>query len=411
VLEFEGKEIIVVEVPRAERVDKPIYVGVDMFRGSFRRNGEGDYHCTKESVLAMVRDQVDGGIDGKVLENFLLTDLNEDSVRHYRNMFRNVKPTHVWNKLPDESFLVKIGAAKRGNDGQPHPTLAGLLFFADFITITDECPNFFLDYRERKAANARWSDRVCSGDADWSGNIFDFYFRIIDKLTADVKRPFQLNERLLRVDDTPIHKAIREALANALIHADYYGRRGVVIDKEFQKITISNPGTFRISIEEAVAGGISDARNSKIFNMFSLIDVGERSGSGVCDLFNTWQENSLSSPSITEMMDPDRVTMVLFLESGTLEDRNGTLEDGNGTLEDGNGTLEDGNGILENVGLVAKEMIVYQEIKRNPQITIAELMSFANISRRTLFRILQMLKEKGFIRKAGSQRSEWLILK
>lgn len=36
-----------------------------------------------------------------------------------------------------------------------------------------------------------------------------------------------------------------------------------MIDKAFRKITISNPGTFRISVDEAIAGGISDARNGR----------------------------------------------------------------------------------------------------------------------------------------------------
>lgn len=29
-----------------------------------------------------------------------------------------------------------------------------------------------------------------------------------------------------RIEDTPVHKALREALANCLINADYYGTRG-----------------------------------------------------------------------------------------------------------------------------------------------------------------------------------------
>ncbi|MEQ2782860.1 hypothetical protein AAAU52_07050 [Blautia hansenii] len=40
------------------------------------------------------------------------------------------------------------------------------------------------------------------------------------------------------VDDTPVHKAIREALANCLINADYHGVRGVVIRKEEEKIIL-----------------------------------------------------------------------------------------------------------------------------------------------------------------------------
>ena len=120
----------------------------------------------------------------------------------------------------------------------------------------------------------RWSDRVCSGDGDWSANVFDFYFRIVDRLTADVKKPFVINKNLLRDDDTDIHKSLREALANALIHVDYSGRQGVVIEKDFRTLKFSNPGTFRISVDDAISGGISDARNSAIFNMFSLIKVG-----------------------------------------------------------------------------------------------------------------------------------------
>lgn len=94
------------------------------------------------------------------------------------------------------------------------------------------------------------------------------------------KKLFQLDSSLQQIDDTPIHKGLRECLANSLIHADYYRRRGIVIDKEFRKVTISNPGTFHISIDEAIVGGISDARNGRIFNLFSLTNVGERSGTG-----------------------------------------------------------------------------------------------------------------------------------
>ena len=49
--------------------------------------------------------------------------------------------------------------------------------------------------------------------------------------------------------DTSIHKALREALANCLINADYYGRQGIVIIKGKDGVSFSNPGNFRIDIE------------------------------------------------------------------------------------------------------------------------------------------------------------------
>lgn len=299
-----------------------------MFKGTFRRNHEGDYHCSMEEVKSMLRDQADTTQDSLVLENLLISDLNQDSIHRYRIMFNNLKPDHTWVKLADAEFLLKIGAAKKSqNDGNIHPTLGGLLFFGDFVNISDELPNFFLDYRERLSTETRWSDRVCSGDGNWSGNVFDFYFKVIDRLTADVKVPFKLDSNLQRVDDTPIHKALRECLANALIHADYYGRRGIVIDKEFRKITIANPGTFRIGIDEAIAGGISDARNGRIFNMFSLIKVGERSGQGLCDVYSVWDENGFKKPELIETVDPDRITLTLAIEIDSNRESNDVMRE------------------------------------------------------------------------------------
>ncbi len=43
---LDGKEILVIRVPRAERAARPVYVGMDPKSGTFRRNHEGDYHCS-----------------------------------------------------------------------------------------------------------------------------------------------------------------------------------------------------------------------------------------------------------------------------------------------------------------------------------------------------------------------------
>ena len=64
----------------------------------------------------------------------------------------------------------------------------------------------------------------------------------------DVKIPFKL-EGGDRIDDTLVHKALREALANCLINADYYGRQGVVVIKRKDSFLFSNPGDFRIDVE------------------------------------------------------------------------------------------------------------------------------------------------------------------
>ena len=409
VLEYDGLNYIVLEVPRADRRDKPIFVGTDMFNGSFKRNHEGDYHCTKEDVKAMLRDQSDTSADSLVLDKVSIDTLNADSVRNYRLRFRNIREEHVWNKLLTDQFLIKIGAAKISDvDGKIHPTLGGLIFFGDFIDITYELPNFFLDYRERMSNETRWSDRVCSGDGDWSGNVFDFYFRIIDRLTADVKRPFKLDDKLTRIDDTSIHKGLRECLANALIHADYYGRRGIVIDKEFRKITISNPGTFRIDINEAIAGGISDARNSKIFNMFSLINVGERSGIGLCDVYNAWKASGYKEPEFVETVEPDRITLTLEIEVGDKATENVASD----VADVANDVANVANDVANDYELTEVDKSVYSYISSHKKATTKEVADVVGVTIRTVQRSIKGLENHQIIKKAGKRNNvEWIILK
>lgn len=393
-VDYENKSVVIIEVPRADRQVKPVYVGIDMFKGSFRRNHEGDYHCRRDEVLAMLRDQSEESADNRLLENLLLADLNADSIRRYRTMFKNLRPQHSWNGYGDEEFLVKIGAARRGTDQKTHPTLAGLLMFGEFNIITDQLPNYFLDYREHYSDNTRWTDRVCSGDGDWTGNIFDFYFKIIDRLTGDLKTPLEIKNGI-RVSGTKLHNALREALANSLIHSDYYGRRGIVIDKDHKCITISNPGTFRIGIEDAIEGGISDARNSKIFNMFSLINVGERSGTGLCDLYATWNDFGLAKPTLTESVDPDRITLSLVIS-----DSNSGKNDSN---HDNNQNENDSN-------LSSNESAMLELIKRDPLITANRISKELDLSVPTINRLLKSLKSKGAIIRDGGTRGRWIVL-
>ncbi len=304
--------IVAIRVPRAQRSDKPVYIDGNPISGSYRRNGEGDYRCTKEEVHAMTRDASIKTQDMLVLDNMGLDVIDYDSVHRYRIRMKNHRPGHVWEDLEDAEFLYKLGAAGRSEDGKMHPTAAGLLMFGYEYEIVKEYPQYFLDYQEQPDEGIRWTDRIVSSSGDWSGNIYDFYFRVYNKITQDIKAPFKL-EGDDRIDNTPVHNALREALANCLINADYYGRRGIVIVKKKDKITLSNPGGFRIDVETAKSGGISDPRNSALIKMFNLVNVGECAGSGIPNIFNVWKKQGWKAPDIFESFEPDRITLSLDL--------------------------------------------------------------------------------------------------
>ena len=317
VQEVDGDHIVVINVPRAERSYKPVYVDGNPLN-TYRRSGEGDYRCTREEYQAMVRDASVKTQDMLVLDEMDMDAFNKESVRSYRRRMRLSRPGHVWEALEDENFLLKLGAVGIGSDGKKHPTSAGLLMFGNEYDIVREFNTYFLDYQEQYDADTRWTDRIISSSGDWSGNVYDFYFRVYNKLIQDIKVPFKM-EGGTRVDDTSVHQALREALANCLVNADYYGRQGLVIIKKRDIITMANPGGFRIEIDAAKSGGVSDPRNGAMLKMFNLIDIGERAGSGIPNIFRVWREQGWTEPIIREFSEPDRIMLMLSLfkiESG-----------------------------------------------------------------------------------------------
>lgn len=64
-----GISLIVIHVPRAEFNMRPVYVGENPYKGTYKRNHEGDYHATEHEIRGMIRDQnPDGNDSGYSLE-------------------------------------------------------------------------------------------------------------------------------------------------------------------------------------------------------------------------------------------------------------------------------------------------------------------------------------------------------
>jgi len=149
--------------------------------------------------------------------------------------------------------------------------------------------------------------------------VFDFFFRVNSKIAKDIKKPFKL-EGITRIDDTPVHKAVREALVNCLVNTDYFLPCGVVIKKEEDKLVMENPGSIRTGKKQMLRGGISDPRNKILMKMFNMIGIGERAGSGIPDIYNVWENEGWAVPVVEESYNPDRTRLSLEFAKNTLKD-------------------------------------------------------------------------------------------
>ena len=55
----------------------------------------------------------------------------------------------------------------------------------------------------------------------------------------------------------------------------------------------------------------SDPRNKALMKMFNLINIGERVGNVVPNIFQVWEEEGWTEPVITERFNPDRTILGL----------------------------------------------------------------------------------------------------
>lgn len=316
IVEYEGHSLLVINIPQADYRQRPIYINGNMINGSFKRNYEGDYHCTEDDVKAMIRDANDSGNDSVLMENYTMDDIDANTLAAYRNRFRTANMDHVWNDYSDKDFLLNMGGyIIDRNTHREGLTLAGLLMFGKGLSIRERFDNIRMDYIDMTnlQPDSRWSDRL-TYDGRWENNLYNFFMTVQSKLIKDLKRPFRL-EGMERIDDTAIHKAVREALTNLVIHSDYMITGVLKVEKHDDCFVFSNPGSLKIPVMDIYTGGHSKARNPNMQAMFRMIGFGDNIGSGFPTILNAWKKENWRQPCLIENQDLHLVELTLTMAS------------------------------------------------------------------------------------------------
>lgn len=291
-VEDDGVTVIVIHVPRAEFNMRPVYVGENPYKGTYKRNHEGDYHATEHEIRGMIWDQNPEGNDSVILEYYSMDDIDKETLRKYRQIFEIRNDGHVWNPLDDKSFLEKLGGYKKDRKtGVEGLILAGLMMFGTGQAIREKFSNIFMDYRNETevTVDVRWNDRI-TYDGTWENNLFNFFSKVTPKLTEDLPKPFKL-EGIQRIDETPVHKAVREAFVNLIIHADYLMDAGTLkVIKKNKSFEFTNLGILKLPIEDIFRGGNSKPRNPHMQTMLRMVGFGDNAGSGFPTILATWKK-------------------------------------------------------------------------------------------------------------------------
>ena len=324
-VEIDGKTVLIIQVPRASRRQKPVFINGNPLGGCFRRFDEADQEMSDDEVKLLLAEQTQESLDYRILPRFGIDDLWLPTLQAYRQTHATLNPGHHWTELNNLDFLKEIRAWNKDREtGDEGLTVAGLLMFGKFQSIQDEFPFYALDYQERPEAKTeqRWIDRIWL-DGTWSGNLYDFYRLVYPKLIAGLKVPFSVKGGL-RDDDSPVHVALREALANTLMHADYRLPARLLVVKRPDMFGFQNPGEMRISLEQALRGDEPDCRNRRLAHLFSFVKIGEKAGTGIPKIVSGWNSAHWRKPSLTEERQPSprtilRLQMLDLFPPGVLE--------------------------------------------------------------------------------------------
>ncbi len=255
-------------------------------------------------------------------------------------------------------------------------------------------------YLQSRIFCTRWngvdkiSEDTVLDDLEVKGSIITQLNRAMDFFISNTKRPWHKNEEGTVWEPEYDEEAIREALVNAIIHRDYNVMGAeVVLNIYNDRIEITSPGMMFDGgkVPLIVTSTLeSKRRNPIIADVFWRMGFMNRRGSGLANITNK-----------TNRLFNDNNNHVFFKTA------NGFFKTiiYNAKYDANDGTINGTNGLNE------REKIVVKMIKKDPNSTLDEMAQILCISKRTLARIIAILKEKGIIVRSGSNKDGyWEII-
>lgn len=293
VIPFENKNVIAVYVPECPKEHKPCYyMPVGLPKGAYIREGHTSRSLTDNEFRTYVASSKQFQFDLSEAPNAIMSDLSETKIKFLldkkeEQLKRGAKP------LIDNDLLKNLGIARDYNS-QTKPTIAGYLIFAE---------NFYEKYPYdryiircvRFAGNDSASDIIDKQDIGGTldeqiDETYKFILRNISK-----KAHIEGTKRSERYEYP--EQAIRELIANSIIHRDYKIIETYIHIHIFEnRLEISNPGSLPPGVTINTIKDAQFSRNAIIAARLKDLDYMEEYGRGIDVVLNRMQEWKLPIP-------------------------------------------------------------------------------------------------------------------
>jgi ATP-dependent DNA helicase RecG len=303
---FEGKIVLAFYIPPSGK--KPVYY--NSLSNTYIRKGSSDQKATKEEIDYMYRDQTFGVKTSETVPGTSRNDLNNTSVSRYRDYMRRFNPDVSYNRFDEEEFLNKLRVIEDGRC-----TYSGLLMLGKRDSIERHFSDFRIDLLEIPGISYKDSDARYTFRLDEHENLWEYYFECFARLKQKVDVSFALHSEGFGQELSPGLEAVREALVNMLMHADYFSPAHSRVRIFTDRIEFYNPGGLPKPFEELKSKDISMPRNPIISKLFRMVKLAENAGFGFDKIESNWLKYNKTLPEYDLAFDSLIIKLNLSVET------------------------------------------------------------------------------------------------
>lgn len=303
-----GANVVTAHIGEFPQRDQPCYVrSKGKYGGSFARIGDGDHKLSNYEVDRLVENSTQPRWDREIVTEASYDDIDDKLVRGLLDQERAQKP-RVFGKKNDLEALISLHVLDRAEDGELYPTLGGLLAVGThpqefFPKLTVSFAMYPGSDKTSTPSGQRFRD-----SATLAGPIPDLIEQTVERVVSNMRIGGMVQGAFRRdlPDYPPV--AVREAVANALMHRDYSPQsRGsqVQVNMYVDRLEIINPGGLYgpVTVETLTSGkGLAAARNQYLSNILESVPypdggfVVENRGSGYQEIQRQLEHELLPPP-------------------------------------------------------------------------------------------------------------------
>ena len=274
IVPINGGNVVVAEIDEIAPHDKPCYVTErGMYKGGFIRVADSDRRLTYYEIDRLLEERTQPRHDFELVREAGMLHLDQNLVGAFLSRQREIHP-RVFGTLNDEDALRSLKVIAVDENGNDHPTLAGLLALGSFPQ--EFYPRLTVYFTSYMGTEKVTDGRIKYLDAlSAVGSVPQVMESVLHAIRKNMKSQGVL-EGLYR-NEVPEYPegALREALCNAVMHRDYSPiARGtqVFVDMYADRIEFINPGGLYggVTVDTLDEPGVSSTRNQQLSRLLEM---------------------------------------------------------------------------------------------------------------------------------------------